>query len=76
VAREGGDRAGVRQIARAEQKRRLLALERGDPLLEAAMQLHVARDQARGAGADSPAHRRVGGGLAHLWVVREAEVVV
>ena len=68
--------ARVRQEARAEQQAGLGALERGQLLLEAAVDRHVARDQARGPRARAVAHRGLGGRLAHARVVGQAEVVV
>ena len=76
AAGQGGDRAGVGEVAGAEEERRLVALEAGEPLLQLPVRLHVARDQPRGAGAGPPAQRRLGGGLAHLGAIGEAEVVV
>ena len=75
-ARERAHDAEVREVARAEQQRGLGALERGELLLEAAVDGHRARHEARGSGADAPAHRRVGGRLLHARVVGEPEVVV
>ena len=40
------------------------------------MDRHVARHQPRRAGADAPAHRRLGGRLAHARVIGQPEVVV
>ena len=72
-----GDRAGVGEVAGAEEQRRLVALERRQPLARARRcGRHVAGDQPRGAGAGAPAHRRLGGGRAHAGMVGEAEVVV
>ncbi len=73
---ERRDHPEVGQVARAEQQRALHPLERGDPLLEPAVQRHVPRHEPRRARADAPAHRRVGRRLAHPRVVGEAEVVV
>ena len=76
AARQRGHDAEVGEVAGAEQQRALRALERGEPLLEPPVQRHVARDQPRGARAGAPAHRRVGGRLAHPRVVGQPEVVV
>jgi hypothetical protein len=73
---EGGDDAGVGEIAGAEQQRSLAALELGQLRLELAMRLHVAGDKPRGAGPGAPAHRRLGRRGPHLRVIGEAEVVV
>ncbi len=39
---EGRDRAGIRQVAGAEEQRRLVSLEAGQPLLQPAVGAHVA----------------------------------
>jgi hypothetical protein len=70
------DRARVRQVARAEQERGVVALEGGQAFFQPAVELHVARDQAGGTRAHSPAHRGLGGRLAHARMVGEPEVVV
>jgi hypothetical protein len=75
-ASERRGHADVGEVARAEQQRRLAALERGEALLEAAMDRHRARDQARRACADAPPHRRVGGRRAHTGMIGQAEVVI
>ena len=74
--REGGDGAGVGEVSGPEQERRVVALERGQPLLEGAVRVHAAGDQARGAGPGAPPDRRLGGRFAHQRVAGEAEVVV
>jgi hypothetical protein len=51
-------------------------LEGSQALLEAPVDRHRARHQARCAGADAPAHRRLGRSLAHTRVVGQAQVVV
>ena len=78
VARAGerADRSDVREIARAEEDAGLAALERGEPLLESPVDRHRPGNQARGAGADAPAHGRVRRGLADARMVGEPEVVV
>ena len=50
--------ARVRQVAGAEQQRRLRALELGEPLLERRCGRHRPRDQPRGAGAGAVALAR------------------
>ena len=75
-ARKRADDAQVREVPGAEQERGLSALERGELLLEPAVDGHRAGHEARRARAHAPAHRGVGGGLLHARVVGEAEVVV
>ena len=75
-AGEGGDRAHVGEVARAEQQRRLVALELGQPRLQPAVHIHVAGDQPRGPGSGSPAHRRLCRRLPHTRVAGQPQVVV
>ena len=75
-ARERRDRADVGEIARAEQQRRLAALELRQAVLELAVKRHRARDQPRGAGAGAEALGGLTCGLAHPGVIGETEVVV
>jgi hypothetical protein len=69
------DHAEGGQVAGAEQQRGLAVVERGQALLQAAVDRHGARGQAGAARADAPAHRRVRRGLAHPRVVGEPQVV-
>ena len=75
AARERRDHAEVGQRAGAEQQPGARAAERRQALLEPPVQRHRARRDARRAGADAPAHRRVGRGLADPRVVGQAERV-
>ena len=68
--------AGVGEVAGAEQHASLRALELGEPLLEPAVDRHVARDEARRSRARAVSHRGLGGGLALARVIGEAQVVV
>jgi hypothetical protein len=74
--RQRADHAEVRQVSRAEQHRRLGALERRQRLLQPPVHGHRPGHQPGRAGTRAPAHRRVGRGLAHARVVGEPEVVV
>jgi hypothetical protein len=76
LARERGHHAGVGEEARAEQQARLGAFEVGQPILQAPVDGHVARDQPRGARARAVAHGRLGGRLTDARMVGQAEVVV
>ena len=73
---ERRDDPEVREVAGAEQQRRLRAEEVREALLEPPVQRHRARGQPRGARAGAPAHGGVRRRLAHARVVGEPEVVV
>ena len=76
ATRQRADHAEVRQVARAEQQARLAALERRQALLQAAVDRHRPRHQARRARAHAPAHRRVRCRLAHARMIGQPQVVV
>ena len=78
VARAGqrGDDPGIGEEARAEQERAVAPHERGEPLLEAAVNGHRSRREPGGAGAHPPAHRGLRGGLANPRVIGQPEAVV
>jgi hypothetical protein len=76
LAGEGGDQAGIGQVARAEHHAGLRALQPRQPRLEFGQQRVVAGHQPRGAGARAV---RVDGGLGgglDRRVVRQAQIVV
>jgi hypothetical protein len=74
--RERGDHARVGQEARAEQHACLGALERRELLLDARVQRHVPRHQARRPRARAPLLGGVRGGGAESRVAGQPEVVV
>ena len=76
ASRERPDHTEIGQVPRAEQQAGLRAVEGGQALLEATVDRHRPRDQPRGSSPDAPARGRVGGRIAHAWVVGQAEVVV
>jgi hypothetical protein len=73
---ERGHHAHVGEVPGAEEQAVVRALERGQLLLQAAVDGHVAGHQPRGPGAGAVSHRRLRGRLAHARMVGQAEVVV
>jgi hypothetical protein len=69
---DGGDR---REVAGARHQRGLRAQEAGEALLEPAVDQQRPVRLAGGAGARTPAQRRVGGGLADAGMIGQTEVV-
>ncbi len=76
AARQRGDRAGVGQVAGAEEQRGLRALELGQPSLQLRVDRHRAGDQARRARAGSQRQGGIGGRAPQPRVVGQSEVVV
>ena len=73
---ERRDDPGGGEESRAEQKRAVAAQERGEALLQAAMDGHRPRRQARGTGTHSPAHGGLRGGLANPRMIGHTQAVV
>ena len=70
-----GDHADVRHVAGAEREGRLGTEECGELVLECLVQVEVPGDEPRAPGCTAELARRARGGLGHLRVVCEVEVV-
>ncbi len=68
--------AGIGEVARAEHASRLAALEPRQPRFECRIKRMIAGDEARSAGADAIARRRIERGGDHLGMLAEIEIIV
>ena len=75
-AAEGRKGGVVRDVARGEQQRRLLAVQVGELAFEQHVVVRRPRDVARAAGPGAGAAHRVAHGLDHGRVLAHAEIVV
>ena len=73
---DGGDAGLVRDIARGEQQRGLLAVQIGQFLLELHQRMMGARDVAGAAGAGADPGRGLDHGADHFRMLPHAEIVV
>ena len=75
-ADQGGDDAGVGEIARAEHAGRMRALHAGKAALQLREQRMIAGDEPRAAAADAVAFERRDRRFLDGWMVGEVEIVV